>query len=620
MLPNNPDEKAKLYWRRKITAAVLNLSALILFLFIIQSSGASLVLRKSVEALSGNFYGSLALYILGLSAFYYLVSLPLDLYSGYLLEHEFGLSNQRLMDWIKDDLKKGALSLAVSLAILEMVYFIARNFPLWWWLISAALLIVLSVVFAMVFPIYVIPLFYKYKALGDASLRAKVLELAKKFGIKVMEVFEIDFSKNTKKSNAALVGWGATRRVILTDNLIREFTPEEVEVVVAHEMAHYKLRHIWKLLALGVFFTTIGLYLFNMAARPILALTGLNDPLDLAVFPAIYLFFIIADLMAAPIRNNISRHFEKDADLLAIEMTALRPQFVSLMEKLAKTNLSDRRPNRILEFILYGHPSIDRRIAFAKAIPRENFFVQLTHKELLEWTGLIIYLKMNCEIYVDAELIDLLNHSELGRIKSRLDEKGISRRLHAPLHNPYKEGFEIFLESYRKSSRAARSLGANAIVMHAEYDHKKSRVVEEWLAVNVEIWKEIAHLAEEDGITVLIENHYESSIEPIVRLLEEVASPNLKACIDVGHLNAFGKKDLISYLDDYPKDLVGEIHLSDNLKDQDAHLPLGAGTVDFKGLFNALDERGMAPAFTLEAKNLMGIVRGIFYLKMISRL
>ncbi|MBI5143584.1 MAG: M48 family metalloprotease, partial [Candidatus Omnitrophica bacterium] len=196
--------------------------------------------------------------------------------------------------------------------------------------------------------------------------RDKILRLAREFNIKVLDVFEINFSAKTKKSNAAITGWGDTRRIILADNLVNEFTPEEVEVVVAHEMAHYKLKHIWKLIAISAASTAISLYILNLAAQGIASALGMEAVFDIALFPALSLVFTIYGIITAPIQNAVSRKLENDADALALKMTRLKGSFISLMERLAKVNLSDKEPNALIEFLFYDHPSIAKRIESAK--------------------------------------------------------------------------------------------------------------------------------------------------------------------------------------------------------------------------------------------------------------
>ena len=360
------ERKAKSYWREKYAVALGGLAFSIVLLAAIQLTGISSHLGHVTGRLCANPYGSLALYLLVFSVVYYAATLPFGFYEEFVLEHKFSLSNQSVAAWIKDELKKCALSLILFLALVETFYAIAWHTPHRWWIYVAAVWISLSVLFSKIFPILIIPLFYKYTPLSDYRLRNRMIELGKKFNIRVLDVSKIDFSKNTKKSNAAIVGLGSTKRVIFADNLINEFTPDEIEVVTAHEFAHHKLGHIWKLLLTAS--VTLALFFFILhKVLPGLAYTlGTDGIFDIALFPAAYLAFMLYSFIVMPVHNAISRKLERDADMMALQVTKMNGPFVSLMEKLASKNLSDTRPARLVEIIFYSHPPISKRIALAK--------------------------------------------------------------------------------------------------------------------------------------------------------------------------------------------------------------------------------------------------------------
>lgn len=360
------EKKAKAYWRYKNLSRLLSTVVLLSFLYLIQFAGASLRLETMALSLHGNFYVALELYLVSLSLLYGIVTFPLNLFEGFILEHRFSLSNLSFTAWLKDGLKQGVISIFIFSILIQLLYAVARTYPANWWLISSLSWTGVSVVFAKIFPVLIIPLFYRYSPVRSSELRDKILKTAAAFNIKVLDVFEINFSAKTKKSNAAVVGWGDTRRIILADNLVNEFTPEEVEVVVAHEMAHYKLRHIWKLISLSAVSTAISFYILNLAAYGIASSLSRESLFDIALFPALALVFTLYGIVASPVLNGISRKLENDADLLALKMTRLKDSFISLMERLAEKNLSDKNPNRLIEFLFYDHPPIAKRIELAK--------------------------------------------------------------------------------------------------------------------------------------------------------------------------------------------------------------------------------------------------------------
>lgn len=253
-------------------------------------------------------------------------------------------------------------------------------------------------------------------------------------------------------------------------------------------------------------------------------------------------------------------------------------------------------------------------------ILKDKLFVQVGNKELSGKLWLIAFFKINCEIYIPPELIDIFQGPELDKIRDSLDQHGLLRRVHAPIYNPYRDGFVILKEAYLESLKLCSMLGMTTIVMHAQYDEKESSSVDEWFNDTVKIWEWIAESAEKNNVQVLLENHHEDSAGPVVRILNHVGGESMHACFDIGHFNAFGKKDIVSFLDDYPRGSIKEVHLSDNAGDDDTHLALGKGSIDFIRFFKAIDDRGMNPVYTIEAKDLWGVVHGMRHLKKIGRL
>lgn len=359
-------KKAKAYWRYKHALDLLGLAVSIAYLAAIQFTGISSALADFCLRLSGNFYLAFSIYFAVIGLAYHILTLALNFYDGFALEHKFSLSNQGIKDWFKEDAKRWFVSTPISLALVLVFYAAARNFPNAWWIVSSLAWALFSVFFANVFPVLIIPLFYKCSILKNSELRSRVLEQAERFNIKLMDVYEIDFSKNTKKANAAVVGWGNTRRVILADNLVNEFTPDEITVVIAHEMAHYKMSHVWKLLAMGGASSTIFFFAIKKTFGAVSQALMSGGPFDMAVFPAILIAFIIYNLISAPVQNAISRTMEANADALALRITRLKGPFISLMQKLASKNLADADPNILVELLMYDHPPIAKRIRFAQ--------------------------------------------------------------------------------------------------------------------------------------------------------------------------------------------------------------------------------------------------------------
>jgi len=214
----------------------------------------------------------------------------------------------------------------------------------------------------------IIPLFFKYKKLSDDTLRERILRLADKMKVRILDVFEIDFSKKTQKANAAFVGFGRTKRVILADTLRDKYSPDEIEVILAHEFAHYRLKHLLKLILVNSLATLLTFYFIFKTSNYFLALFGLSSLLDIAALPVIFLYWIVFGIVMQPLNNYISRRLERNADALALEATGLKGAFISTMNKLSEQNLADRKPYPLIKFFFFDHPPIDERIAMAKSL------------------------------------------------------------------------------------------------------------------------------------------------------------------------------------------------------------------------------------------------------------
>jgi STE24 endopeptidase len=357
--------RAKAYQRQRLILRFAGLWDAALFLAVIQFTGFSAHLRSFSLAQTGSFYPGLAVYFLVFSLLYYLFLSPLGFFGGFLLEHRFGLSSQSFARWFAEDLKGEAVSLVITTALVLAFYAIGRHFPVMWWLIASFVWLVFTILFAMVFPIVVLPIFYRSMPLADEALRHRLMRLADRFGIKVVDVSMIDYSKNTRKSNAALVGWGATRRIILTDTLVKDFSDDEIEVVVAHEMAHYAYGHIQKLVLVHALTTAVFFYLLSRVLPRLAAACGATGAFDMAILPAVALIFGLYSFVIMPFANAFSRMLEREADCGAVKATGDRGAFISLMKKLSEKNLSDENPHPVVEYLFYDHPPIGKRIRMA---------------------------------------------------------------------------------------------------------------------------------------------------------------------------------------------------------------------------------------------------------------
>jgi STE24 endopeptidase len=359
-------EKAKDYSRRKYTLAIIETLYLLLLLWLFLGLGLSKILAQSISQRIEPAYLVLPAYLLLIYIFYWCLDFPLTFYRSFKLEHKFSLSNQKLSDWLLDQLKSGLITYIISLILLGSFYFILKNNPRIWWLIVSLLWIFFSVILSKLTPVVIIPLFFKYKKLTDEGLRQRIIRLAEKMRVGILDVFEIDFSKKTLKANAAFVGIGSTRRVILADTLKEKYSADEIEIILAHEFAHYRFRHLGKLIITNSLAIILSFYCIFHTSVYFLNIFGLSSLSDIAALPLIMFYLVIFSLVLGPFENYISRRLEKNADLLALKETQNPKAFISMMDKLSTQNLADRAPHPLIKFFFFDHPPVDERIRLAQ--------------------------------------------------------------------------------------------------------------------------------------------------------------------------------------------------------------------------------------------------------------
>jgi len=332
-------------------------------------TGWTISLRAWLETISPNPWFLVAGFIAIFGGFYALITFPLEYYSGFVLPHRFDQSNQTLRDWIVDLLKGLAIGLPLGLLLLELLYLALRVTGDLWWLWAAGGMLVFSVLLSNLAPVLIMPLFNKFIPLGDehAELAERLLKLAEKANTKVRGVFKFDMSRQTKAANAALTGIGNTRRIVLGDTLIDDFTPDEIETVLAHELGHHVHNDLPLLIAFGTVTTTIGLYLASLILSWAIDIFGFTGPADVAALPALMLILGAYGLVTMPLENAISRWRENLADDYALQSTGKTEAFASAFTRLANQNLGEVDPEQWVVFLFYSHPPLGERIEKANS-------------------------------------------------------------------------------------------------------------------------------------------------------------------------------------------------------------------------------------------------------------
>jgi STE24 endopeptidase len=349
-----------------LTVGLLRLLLSFVFLLAFLLSGASERLSGLFRGFTDNYYLQLSGYVLAFTAVYSMVLLGLDFYSGVVIEHRYGLSNQTIGRWFLHSLKQWLLSTLMVIGGFDLLYRAIRGWPDRWWLIAAIGWFIMLVLIGKITPAIVVPLFYKLRPLTDRDLAERLFALGERCSVPVKRVLEIRLSRETKKANAAVVGLGRGRRILIGDTLLDLCSHDEIEAVFAHELGHMALHHSWKLLGVGAAGSVLGFYLLYVLLGPSAKALAFAGQDDIAVFPLLLLWLMIFGLIVRPLQAAGSRYFEKQADLFIIGRVEDPQSLVSALDKLAERNLADPRPSRLVELFFYDHPPIAKRIDYLR--------------------------------------------------------------------------------------------------------------------------------------------------------------------------------------------------------------------------------------------------------------
>jgi STE24 endopeptidase len=365
-LDEERQRQARRYARIRRRLLLLDLALGGLYLAALLASGASVQVAAALRRVSEHPLWLVGAYVVVVMGVYGLALLPLSFYSGYVLPHRFGLSTQTVRGWITDQVKGALVGGVLGLALIEAVYALLRAAPETWWLWAGIGYLFFTVVMANLAPILLVPLFFRLTPIADSDLSARLTRLAERAGTRVRGVFTIDLSRRTKAANAAIMGLGNTRRIVLGDTLLREFTPDEIETVLAHELGHHVHHDIPLLIAGQSVLTLGGLYLAHRALTSGAVALGFGGPDDIAAFPLFMLAMSLFGLAAMPLANALSRWRERLADDYALSATGKPLAFASALTRLANQNLAEINPEPWVVWLLHDHPPLGSRIAAAR--------------------------------------------------------------------------------------------------------------------------------------------------------------------------------------------------------------------------------------------------------------
>jgi Zn-dependent protease with chaperone function len=359
--------EARRYNRIRRWLGIADLIVGFVFLVVLLASGWTGALRDYALTLTPDYY-SLALffYVLLLLLISKALGFGLDYY-GFRLEHRYQLSNQKLRSWLWDQFKGWLLGLVLATLLVELLYFTIRQSPQHWWLIAWVLFMGLFVLFAQIAPIIFLPIFYKFEPLENENLKQRLVRLSERAGTRVRGVYEWKLSEKSRKANAALTGLGATRRIILADTLLQNYSDDEIEAVLAHELGHHVHKHILKSIAVQAGITLFGFWSASAVLHYAVERSHMFETMsDFANLPLLVLVSSILSLLLMPVLNSYSRFNERQADRYCFQSITSVAPFISSMNKLAEQNLAERAPSKWVEWFFHSHPAITRRVAAAE--------------------------------------------------------------------------------------------------------------------------------------------------------------------------------------------------------------------------------------------------------------
>lgn len=297
----------------------------------------------------------------------FILGFPLHYYANFVREHAYGMANQNFGQWIGEQVKFVVVNLLVTSLLLVGLYAVFRRAPRTWWAWGTVVAIIFTVLGILLSPVYIEPLFNKYKPLTDQKISEPILAMASANQIPVKQVYEVDASRQTKRVSANVSGFLGTTRIALNDNLLKRCTLPEIREVMAHEMGHYILNHGFKLVTYFSFFFLLGflaLRLFFQAAvnkwGERWGVRGIDDPAGL---PLLSLIFTTVFFFLTPIINTTIRVHEREADAFSVNTAREPDAFAMVALKLGEYRKLD--PSPLEEFIFFDHPSGRARIRMA---------------------------------------------------------------------------------------------------------------------------------------------------------------------------------------------------------------------------------------------------------------
>jgi STE24 endopeptidase len=336
-------------------------------LIVLVVTGGSSMLRDAAVAIAGTgFIASVAVYVVLLAVLLDLVQLPWAFHSGVTLERRYGLSTRTAAAWWGDHIKAGGVALGLAILAALVLMSLVTWSPAHWWIGATIVFTAVLVLATQLTPVFLMPLFYDLKPLTRDSLRERLLVLADRAGAPALAVLEWRLSDRTKKANAALAGIGNTRRILVSDTLLADHSDDEIEVIMAHELAHHVHRDILTSLAVEAASIGLGFWVAQWLLSAVGDAVALGNAGDVARLPIILLAIGAVSVAGLPLSNALSRVHERRADRFALALTHNAGAFITAMKRLSAQNLAEEDPSAVVRLLFLTHPPPSARIAAAR--------------------------------------------------------------------------------------------------------------------------------------------------------------------------------------------------------------------------------------------------------------
>jgi len=363
--------RSKRYQRGRMALAATEWAVEVLILATLLVSGGSVAWREAATGRTANPWLILLLYMLPLGVLFGFVSVAFSAVRTFFLDRRFGLSTESLAVWVADEIKGIALGGFLALLAIETLYALLRYSPNLWWIWAGGAFSLFFLLLSHVAPILIFPLFFRFTRITDAEITGRLERLAERAGSRIAGVYEVNLSRKTRAANAALAGFGRTRRILLADNLLDHFTLDEIEAVLAHEFAHHARHHLAKAILIQTATFFILFYGLHFVLGAVGNRLGLQGAADVANLPLLALAATVLGLVFLPLTNGLLRRFERCADDYALRAATQPRALCSALQRLAQINLADRFPHPLIEWLFYSHPAIGARIARAEKMLEE---------------------------------------------------------------------------------------------------------------------------------------------------------------------------------------------------------------------------------------------------------